>query len=358
VDDEPWQLEAEITNPSAFIGLSNFGHSVALHGNTAYIGTPDRVTIPVTDPDTGNVVDVIDGRVQLYVRTDTNGVSTWAHGMDIFHPTLYSDPPEGSSYGGKLDVTTFFGESISAQGGGRFLVSARNGDIPAELEDISDRVNNGAGEVFLFDKQNLVATYFSSSRDPIDGTFGNNFGKNVIYSEENIAIFELGNTFNNIRPRQVHLFEDSRFVPTPLCEPLGFCLGNCQDLNNNVDFNDLVAMLFQFGNNPGNGCDADRNGTVDFNDMVMALFLFGPCPEECPAEKLAEAQSAFSAPAGSPELSPLCTDILDHYGFTTFSEFMNHVSTLPDPDKFIESAMLAITTLEVAEEESPPPVPE
>ncbi len=56
------------------------------------------------------------------------------------------------------------------------------------------------------------------------------------------------------------------------------CLGDCAE-NGSLDFNDLVAMLFEFGT-PGTlpGCDADESGTVDFNDLVTALFLFGPCP--------------------------------------------------------------------------------
>ncbi|CAE7357441.1 unnamed protein product [Symbiodinium necroappetens] len=54
------------------------------------------------------------------------------------------------------------------------------------------------------------------------------------------------------------------------------CLGDC-DNSGSVDFNDLVAMLFEFGNG-GVECDADGSGSVDFNDLVAALFLFGACP--------------------------------------------------------------------------------
>jgi len=54
------------------------------------------------------------------------------------------------------------------------------------------------------------------------------------------------------------------------------CLGDC-DASGSVDFNDLVSMLFEFGNNTGDACDADESGSVDFNDLVAALFVFGPC---------------------------------------------------------------------------------
>ncbi|CAE7897707.1 unnamed protein product [Symbiodinium necroappetens] len=55
------------------------------------------------------------------------------------------------------------------------------------------------------------------------------------------------------------------------------CLGDC-DGNGSIDFNDLVSMLFVFGQDTDDGCDADENATVDFNDLVATLFLFGPCP--------------------------------------------------------------------------------
>jgi len=54
------------------------------------------------------------------------------------------------------------------------------------------------------------------------------------------------------------------------------CLGDC-DKSGAVDFNDLVSMLFVFGQDTGDACDADESGTVDFNDLVSALFVFGPC---------------------------------------------------------------------------------
>ncbi|MEQ9616730.1 MAG: hypothetical protein RLN60_01705 [Phycisphaerales bacterium] len=54
------------------------------------------------------------------------------------------------------------------------------------------------------------------------------------------------------------------------------CTGDC-DGSGAVDFNDLVTMLFEFGNSAGPDCDADDSGAVDFNDLVAALFLFGPC---------------------------------------------------------------------------------
>ncbi|CAE7396588.1 unnamed protein product [Symbiodinium necroappetens] len=55
------------------------------------------------------------------------------------------------------------------------------------------------------------------------------------------------------------------------------CAGDC-DANGTVDFNDLVAMLFEFGVSDDGRCDADGSGAVDFNDLVAALFAFGPCP--------------------------------------------------------------------------------
>lgn len=54
------------------------------------------------------------------------------------------------------------------------------------------------------------------------------------------------------------------------------CPGDC-DGSGVVDFNDLVAMLFAFGEPDPSDCDADASGTVDFEDLTVALFRFGPC---------------------------------------------------------------------------------
>ncbi|CAE7746791.1 grlQ [Symbiodinium necroappetens] len=54
------------------------------------------------------------------------------------------------------------------------------------------------------------------------------------------------------------------------------CVGDC-DESGTVDFNDLVSMLFEFGNMSDARCDADESGSVDFNDLVAALFVFGAC---------------------------------------------------------------------------------
>jgi len=45
------------------------------------------------------------------------------------------------------------------------------------------------------------------------------------------------------------------------------------DGNGEIDFNDLVAILFEFGNSDG-PADVDCSGEVDFNDLVATLFLF------------------------------------------------------------------------------------
>jgi len=60
------------------------------------------------------------------------------------------------------------------------------------------------------------------------------------------------------------------------CESVNTCAGDCNG-SGAIDFDDLVAMLFQFGT-ADPLCDADASGAVDFNDLVATLFLFGPCP--------------------------------------------------------------------------------
>lgn len=77
----------------------------------------------------------------------------------------------------------------------------------------------------------------------------------------------------------VSTFDESFFVFLQRNnETTSVCLGDC-DESGAVNFNDLVAMLFQFGADTGDGCDANDDGDINFNDLVAALFLFGPCPQ-------------------------------------------------------------------------------
>ena len=54
------------------------------------------------------------------------------------------------------------------------------------------------------------------------------------------------------------------------------CPGDC-DGSGEVNFNDLVSMLFRFGESSDVDCDVTNSGDVDFNDLVAGLFRFGPC---------------------------------------------------------------------------------
>ena len=57
------------------------------------------------------------------------------------------------------------------------------------------------------------------------------------------------------------------------------CFGDCNE-DGVVNFGDLTAMLFAFGNPGGSpaGCDANDDGAINFGDLTAALFMFGPCP--------------------------------------------------------------------------------
>ncbi len=65
------------------------------------------------------------------------------------------------------------------------------------------------------------------------------------------------------------------------CEAVNLaCQGDCNG-SGDVNFDDLVCMLFEFGGTRiamDVDVDCDSNGIVDFDDLICALFLFGPCP--------------------------------------------------------------------------------
>jgi len=63
------------------------------------------------------------------------------------------------------------------------------------------------------------------------------------------------------------------------CQILAPCPGDCDD-SGTVDFNDLICILFEFGNPPGPGSsptNCDNSTEIDFNDLICALFNFGAC---------------------------------------------------------------------------------
>jgi hypothetical protein len=50
------------------------------------------------------------------------------------------------------------------------------------------------------------------------------------------------------------------------------------DLNNAVDFNDLLQLLAAWGGGVVGPPDLDGNDAVDFNDLLILLAAWGPCP--------------------------------------------------------------------------------
>lgn len=70
--------------------------------------------------------------------------------------------------------------------------------------------------------------------------------------------------------------DPASFVVGQLEEP--FCPGDCTG-DGVVNFSDLTAILFQFGDADGAapGCDATSDGQINFNDLTATLFAFGPC---------------------------------------------------------------------------------
>ena len=70
-----------------------------------------------------------------------------------------------------------------------------------------------------------------------------------------------------------------KWIEICLAEGPQLCLGDCNG-DGVVNFSDLTAMFFAFGN-PVNArveCDANQDGVINFNDLTTTLFLFGPCP--------------------------------------------------------------------------------
>ena len=51
------------------------------------------------------------------------------------------------------------------------------------------------------------------------------------------------------------------------------------DDDGDMDFNDILIVLSNFGSDGSAGGDADEDGDVDFNDLITLLSAFGPAPD-------------------------------------------------------------------------------
>jgi hypothetical protein len=66
----------------------------------------------------------------------------------------------------------------------------------------------------------------------------------------------------------------------PDCAEADPCPCDCQeDKDGAVGVGDFLALLGQWGTNPGSPCDLDGSGVVDVSDFLDLLANWGPCPE-------------------------------------------------------------------------------
>jgi len=233
-----------------------FGNSVAISGSTAIIGAYGDGAAYLFDVQTGQQLFKLLGD-----DTDTTGRFGISVAISGSTAIVGSD---GSAYlfdtetgqklfkllGGDTDERARFGTSVA--------ISDSTAVVGTSFDD-----DNGSdsGSAYLFDAQTgqQIAKVL-----PDDGAAFDHFGASVAISGTIAVISAIYDGDSGDDSGSAHIFG-----PT--------CPGDC-DLNSRVDFNDLVTMLFKFGNDTGDACDADGSGTVNFNDLVTALFVFGPCP--------------------------------------------------------------------------------
>jgi len=214
-----WSFEEEVTTPDAR-SFGEFGFSVSVSGDTLIVGAPSD-----------DEKDIQSGVAYIF----TKGMTGWEQAA-LFTPM---NPQSGM----------FFGESVNIDGG-TAVAGGRGGAVGMIMEESPPM----SGMWF-----NLTDIQGS------DGDGGSSFGDSVSVSNGTVAAgAPLADNSNSVPSGVAHVFS----APAA-------CVGDC-DGSGTVDFNDLIAMLFEFGNST-EACDADNSGTIDFNDLITTLFLFGPC---------------------------------------------------------------------------------
>jgi len=232
-----------------------------------------------TDPATGEFIAVV----------NITGNSDWTVAAHVGKSVL--DGENGSPIGA---IASSAPASISAPGidlgGNIYFIAAFQPTVGPEANALIKAVNTASGyqlelivaegdsitgansataytidRITLADSDSVASGSFFASSVLQNGPGGSTFGG---------AAFGAQITYDNAGTPET--YDTVLFVAND-ASTTALCLGDC-DASGTVDFNDLVSMLFLFGTDPGDACDADESGGVDFNDLVTALFLFGPCP--------------------------------------------------------------------------------
>jgi hypothetical protein len=200
---------------------------------------------------------------------------TPADGPDVIEVVFDLTPFSPITINAELqNAYTFEGEIISADVEAVFNVTETDDWIFSMRFTFPTGATAFSSEVEDWDGTGTFT--YSTTTDELNGTltlppgqgFGTWFatwtGGVVIANKDGTFLFApMDGTFETLRLTLT--VDTSAFV----------CEGDC-DGSGAVDFNDLTAMLFQFGESVP-ACDANDSGTVDFNDLTAALFLFGPC---------------------------------------------------------------------------------
>ena len=155
---------------------------------------------------------------------------------------------------------------------GRFGTSVAVSGNTAAIGEPEYRTTGGikAGRVHVFNFESGQQLGWFTSGDP---TTDQQFGKILDITGDLVYVGLPNDDIENL------IWAGTVRVHTRLGDP---CYGDCND-SGEVDFTDLLAILFLFDQPHGEGCtvpstmcDVDGDG-ADFNDLVTALFFFGPC---------------------------------------------------------------------------------
>ncbi|CAE7640657.1 unnamed protein product [Symbiodinium necroappetens] len=235
-----------------------------------------------------------------YVK-DADGDGTRAVGFDYFYNTAWGSSGVGTFFHDHGEPNESSAEGVSADG--EFIVGSwepqRNsndanafswqegvgnvdlGRLPGHRFAVARAVSADGGVIVGMSRGNSVTTEKAMIWTPEDGMHSlayvliNNYGLDLggWQLKDAVDVSHDGRVIvgNGINPDG----ENEGFIVT-LGSQVARCPGDC-DESGTIDFGDLIAMLFEFGESDALACDTDASGVVDFHDLVAALFLFGPC---------------------------------------------------------------------------------
>jgi hypothetical protein len=131
------------------------------------------------------------------------------------------------------------------------------------------------------------------------------------------------------------------------------------DGSGTIDNGDLTRILFLFTDPNVTPCtrpagDVNEDGVTNFDDLTSTLFVFQKSCVSCDGSMQAmSGGGSMAANFVEPPVYPShCEELLNRFGFDTFTEYLAYVDTLTEEEQLEEAALVVTTVADILQNSS------